>query len=162
MIHQKLFGAVMAATVVGVVALGALPVMAADATAPTSQASAKPDFDPVEAQITRLHDKLKITEAQNDAFNAVAQVMRDNRNSHLDLVKEKRQSEDKMTAVEDLQAYSQIAQNHADGVKKLATAFETFYGTLSDDQKKTADTLFHKDKERSMGHHMHHGMKAPK
>lgn len=141
MIHlrQKFLRAVATASIVCVFGLAA-PAMAAT--------------DPVEAQITRLHNQLHITSAQAEQFNAVAQIMRDNRTAHADLVKEKRQNETTMTAVEDLQAYAQIAQTHADAVKKLSVAFETLYGSLSDSQKKAADEAFRQHKRRVMRHIM--------
>ena len=161
-LRHKILGAVAAAAVAA--ALSA-PAMAAEAAAPAStQASApspmKGRQDPVEAQIARLRGQLHITDAQNEKFNAVAQVMRDNRNAHDALVKEKRQSEKTETAVEDLQAYAQIAQNHADGVKKMAVAFEDLYSVLSDDQKKAADEAFRQHKRRVMGHMGHVMQKA--
>ena len=47
-----------------------------------------------------------------------------------------------MTAVEDLKSYSEIAQAHADGLKNFIPVFEALYASMSDDQKKDADTLF--------------------
>jgi hypothetical protein len=149
-LHHKLLGAIAAATIACTSAL-VVPAMAAD-TAPTTQSRAKTGIDPVEAQVTRLHDQLHITAAQTEQFNALAQVMRDNRTSHAEQVKEKRQNEANMTALEDMQAYAEIAQNHADGAKKLATAFETLYSSLSDDQKKAADEAFRQHKRRVMRH----------
>ena len=152
MIHlrHKLLGAVAAATIACTSVL-VVPAMAADIAA-TTHAKAKTGVDPVEAQITRLHDQLHITEAQTEQFNALAQVMRDNRNSHDELVKEKRQNADSISALDDMKAYAEIAQNHADGAKKLSAAFETLYSSLSDDQKKAADEAFRQHKRRLMRH----------
>ena len=47
-----------------------------------------------------------------------------------------------MNAVDDLHSYEAIADAHAAGVKKLMTAFETLYASLSDAQKKNADAVF--------------------
>jgi hypothetical protein len=41
-----------------------------------------------------------------------------------------------------LNAYADIAQAHANGVKKLAGAFSGLYSVMSDDQKKQADEVF--------------------
>ena len=46
------------------------------------------------------------------------------------------------TAIDDLNAYADIAQAHADGVKKLASAFSGLYSVMSDVQKKEADEAF--------------------
>jgi len=152
-LRQKFLGAVAFSAFVGSLAL-AVPAMAAEAAPPAAAKAhvAKGAVDPVEAQIARLHSQLHITEAQTDKFNAVAQVMRDNRKAHEDLVVEKRLNEDKVSAVEDLRAYAQIAQNHADGVKKLAEAFEGLYASLSDEQKQAADEAFRAHKRRLVQH----------
>jgi periplasmic protein CpxP/Spy len=47
-----------------------------------------------------------------------------------------------MTAIDDLRSYAAIADAHAAGVKKLETAFEPLYASLSDTQKKAADAMF--------------------
>ena len=115
--------------------------------------------DIVEARIAKLHDQLKITTAQEDKFNALAQVMRDNRAAHDALVDQKIQAEKTQSALDDLQAYAQIAQAHADGVKKLADAFGALYATLSPDQQKAADEAFRAHKQHVMAH-MHKATKA--
>ena len=51
-----------------------------------------------------------------------------------------------MTAVDDLKSYSEIADAHADGLKKFTPAFEPLYAGMSDAQKKSADTLFRQHK----------------
>lgn len=145
-LHRQLFGALAAVVMVGTFGL-TQPAVAAD-MAPAAQAKA----DPVEAQIVHLRKQLQITDAQSQQFDAVAQVMRDNRSSHEAMVTDLRRNEKTMTAVEDLQNYGKIAQDHADGVKKLAVAFETLYGSMSDDQKKMADHVFRQHKRRAMQH----------
>jgi hypothetical protein len=47
-----------------------------------------------------------------------------------------------MTAIEDVKSYAAIAEAHADGLKKFAPVFEALYASMSDAQKKNADTLF--------------------
>jgi protein CpxP len=55
------------------------------------------------------------------------------------------------TAIDNLNAYGDVAQAHADGVKKLAATFSPLYASMSDDQKKMADDVFahrtHKEKK---------------
>jgi Spy/CpxP family protein refolding chaperone len=152
MIHlpHKLFATAAAIAVAGALSLAA-PAVAADAA---TAAQVRNGSNLVEAQIARLHDQLHITDAQSAQFNAFAQVMRDNRNAHEALVKEKRRNEKTMTAVDDLNNYAEIAQAHAEGVKTLAAAFATLYASLSDDQKKTADEVFRQHKRRAMRHVM--------
>jgi hypothetical protein len=47
-----------------------------------------------------------------------------------------------MTAVDDLKSYGEIADAHANGIKKLTPVFADLYTSMSDVQKKEADTLF--------------------
>jgi protein CpxP len=46
------------------------------------------------------------------------------------------------TAIDDLNAYADIVQAHANSVKKLASAFSALYSAMSDAQKKEADEVF--------------------
>ena len=115
-------------------ALLATPVLAQDAA--------------LEKHIAHMHDALKVTPAQEDQWKPVAQTMRDNEAAMHELVKEKHAHLDTQTAPEDLNAYAEIAQAHATAVRKLADSFGTFYASLSDDQKKVADTFFREHKRR--------------
>ncbi|MDR3435659.1 Spy/CpxP family protein refolding chaperone [Telmatospirillum sp.] len=134
--------------------LVAAPVFAAEPTTPTAaHAKTQAAVDPVEAKIGELHQKLHIVETQEPQWAQVAQVMRDNAKSHEDLVKDKQQNDKTMTAADDLNAYAAIVQDHADGAKKLAAAFETLYGMFSDDQKKAADEVFRAHKQQFMHQH---------
>ncbi len=96
----------------------------------------------VEAQIKDLHRRLHITAAEETLWNGVAQVMRENDATMAALVGKQAASAGTMNAVEDLQAYSEISDAHAEGLKKFIPAFQALYDALSDKQKKAADTLF--------------------
>ncbi len=112
--------------------------------------------DRTEARIIDLHARLKITPAQEDLWNKVTQVMRDNAKT-IDTLNQARFEKAKaMTAVEDLKSYSEIAQAHADGLKNFIPAFEALYAAMSDDQKKDADTLF----RHGSGSHRHSKTKS--
>ena len=151
---RQTLAAVVAFAVMGA---GALPALAADQApqaAPSASARQHHGGDPVEAKIADLHGKLQITDAQAGQWNTVAQVMRDNDKGYAQLVREKRQNEKTMTAVEDLRAYQQIAEAHADGVKKLAVAFEALYDSMSPGQKAIADDVFR-------AHKMRHTVRKP-
>jgi protein CpxP len=93
----------------------------------------------VEKHIGDLHAKLKITAAEESQWGDVAKTMRDN-------AKEIEEAIDKRevhgTAIDDLNAYGDVAQAHADGIKKLAKVFSALYTSMSDDQKKLADEEF--------------------
>ncbi len=104
--------------------------------------------DRTEAHIKDLQAKLKITPAQEEQWNKVTQVMRDNAKTMEALHQTRIEKAKTMNTVEDLKSYSEITQAHADGLKNFIPAFEALYASMSDDQKKDADTLF-----RYGGHH---------
>lgn len=96
----------------------------------------------VEDRIKTLHEKLKITSAQEPQWDAVAQAMRDNANAIHALIEERHQNAKTMTAVDDLESYEKITDQHADGLKKLIPVFQTLYDTMSPEQKANADKVF--------------------
>jgi periplasmic protein CpxP/Spy len=133
-------------------AFGAALAQAADpAASPNSSSNASstamPNSDAkrdaaVEKHIKELHATLKITPAEETQWNEVAQTMRENAQD-LDRAIDKRDSNvANATAIDDLNAYADIAQAHATGVKKLASAFSGLYSAMSDDQKKEANEVF--------------------
>jgi protein CpxP len=106
----------------------------------------------VEKHIKDLHATLKITPAEESQWGEVAETMRENA-SDLDRAIDKREAKGaSATAIDDLNAYADIAQAHANGVKKLASAFSRLYSVMSDDQKKEADEVF--------SHRSHEGSKV--
>lgn len=102
------------------------------------------ESDRVEARIKDLHTKLKITGSQEEQWNKVAQVMRENAAEMDPLVKARREKRNTLNAVEDLKSYSRITEVHAAGLNKFIPVFEALYGAMTDDQKKIADKLFTK------------------
>ena len=101
----------------------------------------------VEKHIKDLHATLKITSAEESQWNEVAKTMRENAKD-LDRAIDKRMAG--ASAIEDLNSYAEIAQVHANGVKKLASVFSGLYSAMSDDQKKEADEVFsHRGHEAS-------------
>jgi hypothetical protein len=103
--------------------------------------SSKPET--VEQRITMLKTALKITPDQEAKWNKVATAMRDNAAAMDKLVKDKRAKADNMTAVDDLKTYQDFTKAHLDGLKNLTSAFESLYDSMSADQKKNADQVFH-------------------
>jgi protein CpxP len=121
----------------------------------TSSAMAKADAkrdDAVEHHITDLHAKLKITPAEESQWKEVAETMRDNAKDMDKAIDKRSAALANATAVDDLNAYADIAQAHANGVKKLAKSFSGLYSMMSDDQKKEADEIF--------SHRNHEGKKV--
>jgi hypothetical protein len=99
-----------------------------------------------EAQIKQLQGALNITEAQQELWDNLTQVMRENAKD-MDaltdaLAKERAESTKTMNAVEHMKLHSQITAAHSDQLEKFIPPFEAFYSSLSDEQKKTTDTIF--------------------
>jgi periplasmic protein CpxP/Spy len=97
---------------------------------------------PVEARIEELHKKLHITDAQKPQWDAVAQVMRENAQAIVDLEKQRATDVQSMTAVDVVKSYESVIEAHEAGIKKFITAFEALYDSMSEEQKKIADSLF--------------------
>ena len=119
--------------------------MVAQAASPEAMASAAPEpagNSPVEARIKDLHKRLKITDAQKPQWDALAQVMRDNAQAMEDLQKQRASDTQSMSAVDVVKSYGSVIEAHEAGMKKFIPAFEAMYNSLSDAQKKIADSLF--------------------
>lgn len=119
----------------------AAPVLLAQANTTTKAKTHKPRAERVEDRIKSLHDQLMITAAQEPQWNAVAQAMRDGSQSMEAAIKQRIEARG-ASAVDELKAYEAIADAHAQEVQKLIPPFQALYDAMSDDQKKTADTLF--------------------
>jgi len=146
--HQFSYSAARAVAVTALIAIMAFasaPVLAA-------KASAQQRVDRVEARITDMHAKLKITQAQEDQWAKVAQVMRDNEKAIEPLIKTRAENAKTMTAIDDLKSYAAVADAHADGLRKFTPVFEALYAGMSDDQKKEADFLFRHGDKKSKKH----------
>lgn len=98
--------------------------------------------DADEARITDLHTRLKITPAQEDLWSGVTTVMRSNAKTMEPLKQARYDRAPTMTAVEDFTSYAEIADAHADGIKRFVPAFTALYDSMSDAQKKTTDIMF--------------------
>jgi protein CpxP len=131
------------------------PPAAGAAAAPRAKASARASMSPeqrVERHITQLHAQLRITPEQQTQWDQFAQVMRDNAKSMDQALQQRAAGFGTMNAVDDMQSYAQIAQQHAQDTQKLATAFQTLYASMSDDQKKNADAVFQERTARAAQH----------
>ncbi|MHB8743839.1 MAG: Spy/CpxP family protein refolding chaperone [Sulfuricaulis sp.] len=120
-----------------------LVTLAQDTPGPNTSAPPKAAVaSHVEQHIKSLHDRLKITGAEEPQWTAVAQAMRDSAQTVGDLVHERREKAGAMNAVDDLRSYQAIAEAHAAGVAKLASAFTELYAVMPPDQQKNADAVF--------------------
>jgi protein CpxP len=136
---MKVIAAVIASTFVfgGAVAQTSSPSASSTMAHPDTKRDAS-----VEKHIEQLHTTLKITPAQDAQWNEVAATMRQNAKDMDQAIEKRAANAATATAVDDLNAYQDIAQTHADGVKKLAAAFSGLYSAMSDEQKKAADAAF--------------------
>jgi protein CpxP len=123
-------------------AAASISLMLALGSGPTFAADSDKHEDRAEARVTTLHAKLKITPAQEEQWNKVAAVMKED-GERMDTLTQARTDHGKsMTAVDDLKSYEEIAQAHAVGIKKLSEAFGPLYASMSTAQKAEADNLF--------------------
>jgi periplasmic protein CpxP/Spy len=114
----------------------------AQSMAPSASAGdAKRDMK-LEMHIKDLHAKLKITPAEETQWAAVAQTMRDSAKELDDAIDKREATINTATAIDNLNAYGDIAQAHTDSVKKLSAAFAPLYASMPDDQKMIADEVF--------------------
>jgi hypothetical protein len=64
-------------------------------------------------------------------------------------VQDRRKNEATISAEADLNAYADIAELHAKHVRKLAKVFASLYDSMTPDQKKVADQVFHEHKQKA-------------
>jgi hypothetical protein len=103
-------------------------------------------IDRVEGRIAFLRTELKITEAQTSAWNAFADALRTNakklgevRGSMMGQMNATQQQAPTLVARLGLQ--EQWLAARLEGTRAIKSAVTTLYGTLSDDQKKTANEI---------------------
>ena len=102
-----------------------------------------------EVRIKELRGRLQVTAAQESLWNNVAQIMRDNAATFRANVPDRSTGPDTSTAVDDLKAFQIIADEHANGLRKLIPAFEALYASMTPAQKKHADQVFRKHERQS-------------
>lgn len=143
----------MAETAAPAVAQTAAPAVAPDATQtegqPGSAKSAMPatavparGHPVVERRITDLREHLKITAAEQPAFNAFANVMRTNAKRMDDMLHTRRTDLANASAVEQMRSYQALAEAHVEDMQRLVPAFERLYEALTPAQKRQADQSF--------------------
>jgi protein CpxP len=110
--------------------------------------------DHTEDRIRQLHAELNITPSEEELWGNVAQAMRDEATEMDEQIARRHAQQDMMSAIDDLNNYAELAQAHADGVKKMSAVFAPLYNSMTDEQKKIADKTF-----RSPQHLEKHAMK---
>jgi len=104
----------------------------------------------VERRIKELHSQLQITPAEEPQWNEFAQVMRENAHDMDQAFMQRAQQYPTMNAVQNMQSYEQISQDHANRVQKLVPAFQKLYDAMPDQQKRLADQVFRANAEKHM------------
>ncbi len=98
--------------------------------------------DRTELRIKDMHAKLKITSTQEEQWLKVAQTMLDDAKTMDRLTQVRSDHAKDLTAIDDLKSYGEIVEAHALGIKKLTPVFADLYASMSEVQKKEADTFF--------------------
>jgi protein CpxP len=102
----------------------------------------------VENRIKELHAQLRITPAEEPQWNEFAQVMRENAREMDQVFVQRAQQYPMMNAVQNMQSYEQISEEHAQRVQKLVPAFQKLYDAMPDQQKRLADEVFRANAEK--------------
>jgi hypothetical protein len=104
----------------------------------------------VENRIKELHAQLRITPAEEPQWNEFAQVMRENAREMDQVFMQRAQHFPTMNAVQNMQSYEQISEEHAQAVQKLVPTFQKLYDAMPDQQKRLADQVFRANAEKHM------------
>ena len=147
---RKTYQVVFPATLVVVMMVFILAIFFANAN-PSFAASGKDKSSAIagidavkhtEAQIKQLKGALKITEEQEELWNNLISVMRENAKDMDAFIKDNAENTKSMNAVEHMKLHSQITEAHLAQLKKLIPPFEAFYNSMSDQQKNITDMVF--------------------
>jgi hypothetical protein len=95
-----------------------------------------------ELQIKQLQGTLKITGEQEELWNKLTTVMRENAKDMDAFTKERAEDAKSMNSVEHMKLHRQITEEHLAQLKKLIPPFEAFYNSMSDQQKNITDMVF--------------------
>ena len=123
------------------------PGMEKPAAAPSSPLAGHPVAgktaqERVEQRIKELYSQLRITPAERPQWDQFAQVMRDNARDMDQAWLQRVNHVESMNAVQNMQSYEQLAEQHAQHVQKLVLAFQNLYTVMSEQQKQLADQVF--------------------
>lgn len=130
----------------------ALPAMAAEGE-PRQYAATK--FDPakmqehMEQRAKRMHEALKITPAQEGAWQAYLNALKSNMPQHGQF---DRAAFKQMPAPERMEKRIEMSRNHITRMEANLAATKTFYAQLTPEQQKLFD-----EKAGRFGQHRHHG-----
>ncbi|MDA8415188.1 MAG: Spy/CpxP family protein refolding chaperone [Desulfobacteraceae bacterium] len=129
------------------------PSFAASAKKKSTAVARTSAVEHTEARIAELQVALKITAEQEPLWSNLTLVMRDNAKNMDALTKDRADAMKTMNSVEQMKFQSQISEARLDQLKRFIPPYEALYSSMTDEQKKAADTLFR------TGKHGKHRMK---
>ena len=121
--------------------IGAMPSKLAVATTATDDPASTKEV----LRVKKLHDGLRITPAQEPLWADVAAVMQKNDTKLAAMSAERHHNSANLTAVQDLESYSEITEAHGAAIKSFSATFSKLYSAMPPDQQKLADHMFRGD-----------------
>ena len=134
-------------TVIIAITAGGVSCAAESAVPPTSAPppqSSSPAPRNWKARLQELHDQLNVNETQKDSWNKLEATLSHNHEIMRQALVEQRQYASTANALDTFSSYQRIAEIHLENIKRVKAAFTDFYGTLSPQQKETADRILKK------------------
>ncbi len=106
-----------------------------------AQAATNPPAAAPAQQFAQLRQRLGITPAQDGTFQRFVAVLGDNDAARAAFVR-RNPPDRRRDALEELRVQSEAADLDARGLRRLLTAFQALYASLSPQQKQAADQVF--------------------
>lgn len=118
------------------------PGCAASAKKSAAAVAAPSAVEHAEARIKELQGTLDLTAGQQEPWQNLSRIMRENAQEMDAFSKERAETAKSMNAVERMKLHTQVTEAHLAQMKRLLLPFETFYDSLSAEQKKITDNVF--------------------
>jgi periplasmic protein CpxP/Spy len=129
------------------------PAAVSSSSPSTAKSHAQKRADVVEERITELHSQLNITDQQSKQWDAFTQTMRDNATKTDGAFRARAAKLASMNADDAMKSYAALAQQHAENMQKLSSAFSDLYAVLSPEQKTVADALYRNEQAKKKAAH---------
>ena len=128
-------------------ALGLVTLLAASPAALAQNAAPSTGLPPkvesrVQQHIEQLHKQLEITPSQQSEWDQFAQVMQQNAADMRSAIDKRGQELNSMTAPQNMQSYTHLAEVHAEDLRRLTAAFAKLYDAMKPQQRQNADEVF--------------------
>ena len=137
-------GVVMMAFLSAIFLANANPSFAASDTKKSPTVARATAVEHTEARIKELESVLKITKDQTKPWDNLTQVMREDAKAMDTLTKDRAGNVKNLNAVEQMKFHSQMIETRLNQMRRFIPLFEELYASMSDEQKKNADTIFRK------------------